>query len=292
MTHSSHAHDLYPPSVYTYIPNFEITPFGTPCKAPKPSFKQTFCIDKRYIFIIMIKLTDIVREMKVNTPMNRVDSNGLKQGYWEFYEEGSRIGTNQVKKYLIAKGFYKDNKRENKWEFYLFGNLSQKGSYKNNRKDGVWETYSGSGNLLSRVLYKDGSISRRLSLDEMKVNAPSAFIEEENTKIDPIILAFLKYWVDEEYWGKYTFLKDVYKFALKNKYVDKKEISFENFSNQMKPYIRRIIALGDADSMAYLVVKPGGVMGVSEESMDDYDGNFDLLNKQMREKALKYLNKK
>ena len=59
----------------------------------------------------------------------------------------------------------------------------------------------------------------------------------------------------------------------------------------MKPYIRRIIALGDADGMAYLVVKPGGVMGVSEESMDDYDGDFNLLDKQMREKALKYLNK-
>jgi hypothetical protein len=105
--------------------------------------------------------------MKVHRPkINHVDDNGLKQGYWEFY---------------------------------LFGNLSQKGSYKNDRKDGVWETYSGSGNLISRVLYKDGSISRRLPLDEMKVNAPSAFIEEENTKIDPIILAFLKYWVDEEY---------------------------------------------------------------------------------------------
>jgi hypothetical protein len=125
----------------------------------------------------------------------------------------------------------------------------------------------------------------------MKVNAPSAFIEEENTKIDPIILAFLKYWVDEEYWGGYASLKDVYEFALE--YVDGDEISFKDFSNQMKPYIRRIIALGDADSMAYLVVKPGGVMGVSEESIiDDYDGDFDLLNKQMREKALKYLNKK
>jgi hypothetical protein len=127
---------------------------------------------------------------------------------------------------------------------------------------------------------------------EMKVHAPNAFIEEENTKIDPIILAFLKYWVDDLYWLKYTSFKDVYEFALENDYVDEEEISFEDFSNQMKPYIRRIIALEDADGIAYLVVKPGGVMGVSEESIiDDYDGDFDLLNKQMREKALKYLNK-
>jgi antitoxin component YwqK of YwqJK toxin-antitoxin module len=390
--------------------------------------------------------------MKINRPMNHTDDNGLKQGYWEYYDRGSGL--------LNSKGFYKDNKPDGKWEFYLFGNLSQKGSYKNNKKDGVWETYSGSGNLISRVLYKDGSISKRLPLDEMKinmpknhtdgnglkqgyweeyypndklmskglykndkkegiwpfyyangklkskglyknnkrdgdwvfyymngnielegsykndlkdgvwetyyfngqlykkdlynnnkkdgvwetyytngnlmykgpykndlrdgvwewydeygnlggkeiwdngklvkqlpikemkVNAPSAFIEEENTEIDPIILAFLKYWVDDLYWLKYTSFKDVYEFALENDYVDGDEISFENFSNQMKPYINRIIALGDTDSMAYLVVKPGGVMGVSEESIiDDYDGDFDLLDKQMRKKALKYLSK-
>jgi hypothetical protein len=230
-------------------------------------------------------------EMKINKPLNRTDDNGLKQGYWEYYDKSSGL--------LNSKGFYKDNKPDGKWEFYLFGNLSQKGSYKNNKKDGVWETYSGSGNLISRVLYKDGNISKRLSLDEMKINKPNVFIEEENTKIDPIILAFLKYWVDEEYWGKYTSFKDVYEFALENDYVDGDEISFENFSNQMKLYINRIIALRDADSMVYLVVKPGGVMGVSEESMDDIlflysghnDGDFDLLNKQMREKALKYLSK-
>jgi hypothetical protein len=120
MTHSSHAHDLYPPSVYTYIPNFEITPFGTPCKAPKPSFKQTFCIDKRYIFIIMIKLTDLVREMKVNTPGIRY----IKNEYGSFLDLGDTIYCSNVLHGLPRKDFGSSTASYNDLVNYL-NNLSK-----------------------------------------------------------------------------------------------------------------------------------------------------------------------
>jgi antitoxin component YwqK of YwqJK toxin-antitoxin module len=73
----------------------------------------------------MIKLTDIMREMKVHTPGNRTDKKGLKQGYWEHYDDNRK---------LQSKGFYKDGLHDGIWEFYMEnGDLNYKGLFKNGK---------------------------------------------------------------------------------------------------------------------------------------------------------------
>ena len=58
---------------------------------------------------------------------NRIDKNGLKQGYWEYYYENGNI---------MSKGSFKDDKPEGMWEdYYINGNLECKGSYKDNEME-------------------------------------------------------------------------------------------------------------------------------------------------------------
>ena len=84
--------------------------------------------------------------IKDGVRINQYDSEGRRQGYWEYY--------------------------------YSNGNLSSKGNYINGKNDGVWEFYWNNGNLpLSKELYSDGKLIKALPLTESKT--PSFLLKEE-----------------------------------------------------------------------------------------------------------------
>jgi antitoxin component YwqK of YwqJK toxin-antitoxin module len=85
--------------------------------------------------------------------INRVDSRGREQGYWEKYH------TNGV---LHYKGSYKNGLLVGMWEFYWpSGNLGAKGSYVNGLSEGIWEYYQ-DGVLMNRKLWDNGVLIKVL----------------------------------------------------------------------------------------------------------------------------------
>jgi len=95
---------------------------------------------------------------------NKIDDNGLKQGYWEYYYPDGNL--------LFYKGSYLNDNMNGLWEFYHpNGNLHMKGSYKDGSKEGIWEHYVngilikelwGDGSLIFKMLYKDNILIKVL----------------------------------------------------------------------------------------------------------------------------------
>ena len=81
--------------------------------------------------------------------INQYDSEGRRQGYWEYYQDGK----------LYSKGNYINGEREGYWETYHSnGQLEGKGNYVNNKKDGMWEYYWSNGNLWEKSSFIDGKL--------------------------------------------------------------------------------------------------------------------------------------
>lgn len=71
--------------------------------------------------------------------VNKVDSRGIRQGYWEHYYLNGQ---------LRSKGSYVDGKREGYWGFYYDdGVLESKGRYVDGKRYGCWEWYWTNGEL-------------------------------------------------------------------------------------------------------------------------------------------------
>ena len=84
-------------------------------------------------------------------PINQYDMDGLKQGYWEEYEEDDNS---------IQKGSYKDGKEDGYWEYYgENGNLTSKGLYKDGGLEGEWKFYNDAGVLDIISNYKNGKLN-------------------------------------------------------------------------------------------------------------------------------------
>ena len=92
--------------------------------------------------------------------INQYDIDGNKQGVWcKYYSSGT----------LESKGLYVNGRREGYWEiFWASGKPSLVGFFKNGYKDGIWEYYWSDGKLLSKELYSDGKLIKKLPLTESK----------------------------------------------------------------------------------------------------------------------------
>ena len=77
-----------------------------------------------------------------------VDSAGHKTGQWTlFYDDG----------HVMARGRYKDDRREGKWQFYYRGGqVMEEGSYHNGKPQGLWKWYYPDGHVLIVERYAGG----------------------------------------------------------------------------------------------------------------------------------------
>jgi|GEM_PF-6268130 hypothetical protein len=54
---------------------------------------------------------------------------------------------------LSMKGFYKDNKKNGEWTYYLDDRIHEIGQYQDGKRIGIWSRYDSSGNITSRTTY-------------------------------------------------------------------------------------------------------------------------------------------
>ena len=126
----------------------------------------------RLFFLIMVFLP-FAAYSQSNDTINRSDSKGLKQGYWEkrspdgvlvyqgWFKDGSPVG--EMRRYyetgeLKAILYYKENCPRVKTRFfYSDGEIAGEGSYIGNQKDSLWTQYSFySGAVTSTEMYSKG----------------------------------------------------------------------------------------------------------------------------------------
>ena len=92
--------------------------------------------------------------------INQYDSDGIKQGYWEYYHNNGK---------LLSKGSYINDKRDGYWESYWdTGEVGAKGSLINGKKDGIWEWYWNTGEIMSKELYANDILVKDIPLNESK----------------------------------------------------------------------------------------------------------------------------
>lgn len=82
-----------------------------------------------------------------NQPVNQIDKNGLKQGYWVVLGK-DRPGANCPPEGKVEEGRYKDNRKVGVWiKYYPDGKTPRiQGTYKNNRPNGEYIRYYSNGN--------------------------------------------------------------------------------------------------------------------------------------------------
>jgi hypothetical protein len=131
--------------------------------------------------------------------INQYDSEGRRQGYWEYYQDGKlyskgnyingeREGyweTYHSNDQLYSKGKYKKGNQEGMWEYYWSnGNLWEKSSFIDGKLDGVAEYYNLNGSLNRRELFKNGKYNGELPLteseDKKKLFIPRKLSGEDN----------------------------------------------------------------------------------------------------------------
>jgi antitoxin component YwqK of YwqJK toxin-antitoxin module len=85
---------------------------------------------------------------------NKVDRDGKKQGYWEYYWFNGNIS---------EKGSYKDGLEVGIREFYYEnGVLRERGLYKDGLPEDIWEYYYEDGSLKCEVLLLNGRFIKEL----------------------------------------------------------------------------------------------------------------------------------
>lgn len=96
-------------------------------------------------------------------PINRVDENGLKQGYWVF------LGKDQPEKGYpidgkISEGEFIDDRKNGTWIIYFKDGVTPRtrGTFKNNRPDGPFIKYHQNGQIKEQ-----GSFSQRKYIDSL-----------------------------------------------------------------------------------------------------------------------------
>ena len=115
--------------------------------------------------------------IKDGVQINQYDSEGNKQGYWEFYNDNDGS--------VRSKGLYKNGLRYGEWEeYWTNGNLRLKCNMVNNKREGVWEWYDYKGNLESKILYDDNILVKDLPLTESEDKKNKLFIPRKLSNED------------------------------------------------------------------------------------------------------------
>lgn len=78
--------------------------------------------------------------------MNKVNGEGVKDGYWEHLYFTSRK--------ISSKGFYKNGKSDGYWKYYYVnGNLMWEGNYSKGVQIGLWLGYNEKGKLIEKYFF-------------------------------------------------------------------------------------------------------------------------------------------
>ena len=88
--------------------------------------------------------------------LNRVDENGLAQGYW--IEPNPKLFSTDEQPGKIAEGYYVDGKKEGFWTKYHEDGVTPKliGFYRNNRPNGKYTKIFPSGNVMEQGCFEKG----------------------------------------------------------------------------------------------------------------------------------------
>ena len=118
--------------------------------------------------------------------------NGKKDGIWEGYEKGKYDSGNKVGIWeyyskdgqLESKGKYDSGNKVGIWEYYSKdGYLYQKGNFKDGKKDGLWKSYYEDGQLRSKEKY---DIGNKVGIWEKFYENGKLWKREEYKKGEPV----------------------------------------------------------------------------------------------------------
>ena len=124
------------------------------------------------------QLSELIKELKKTKifesveGINKYNSSGQREGYWEIYNSSNKLILKCNYKnglldgpfesyydngYIKYNGNYKNDLLDGYLEeYYINGNINSKGNYKNGNQDGYWEDYYNNGNIHKKCYYKNG----------------------------------------------------------------------------------------------------------------------------------------
>ena len=101
--------------------------------------------------------SEVVLNHETGEPINLVDENNLKQGFWKVSAVGSmRKSKTHQPQQVIEQGYYKNNKKQGLWTtFFPSGEVKSELEYENGRLHGTYKIYHENGQVQEEGVWKN-----------------------------------------------------------------------------------------------------------------------------------------